>query len=629
MTNLFSSIPIGAEELLKVIIGLKLKKSPKEISSGKSIKELSGGKSTLQNELLSDLQKELGDGVPERSEELPLKEVSALVQAILPRAPRKHTNGLINRLFSSKMPAGFNTSQAKQFLQDELGLSSAASDSVFLLSLPMEPNSRLADESSAKKWLRDTTLSILKDKGIQLETASAASSGQGPVISAAALAKIEAKQIGLMRQQMELLGNYIGQQGQKNLQHELAMVKQQLTSGQQLLDQWLLEHGAEYAEGIKAQFSPLKVRRYDSYWNWAKQDCLILYYDIIFGRLKNVDREVAIKCRHVMNRADEKLLRYMEYRLHHSPEMQICPGDSYKLAQRYGDLLIENVRQALCGPPLYRDLTLLTRPVTIFKDDGQVLYEEVRREGSSSFEGYVVEMSKGAKIDGVKRPWIFMEDRQGGTDDKLTEEYLSTLAELANNGLSLADKAVLITGCGSGSIGAEVLKGLLSAGAKVVACTSSFSRATADQFRSYYEAHGARGSALVVCPLNQASSQDVEAIVDWIYGTLGWDLDHVIPFGAISENGRDLGNLDSRSELAHRLMLTNVMRLAGAILKQKRSRHIETRPAQVMLPLSDNHGIFGGDGFYGESKAALETLLNRWYAEDWGQYLSIVGAVIG
>lgn len=76
-------------------------------------------------------------------------------------------------------------------------------------------------------------------------------------------------------------------------------------------------------------------------------------------------------------------------------------------------------------------------------------------------------------------------------------------------------------------------------------------------------------------------------------------------------------------------MLTNLLRLLGAVKSKKAARRFVTRPTQVILPLSPNHGIFGNDGLYSESKISLETLFNRWSAESWGEYLCIAGAVIG
>ena len=77
------------------------------------------------------------------------------------------------------------------------------------------------------------------------------------------------------------------------------------------------------------------------------------------------------------------------------------------------------------------------------------------------------------------------------------------------------------------------------------------------------------------------------------------------------------------------MMLVNILRLMGAVKNKKASRNFVTRPTQVILPLSPNHGPFGNDGLYSESKISLETLFNHWSAESWGEYLGLAGAVIG
>jgi fatty acid synthase subunit alpha, fungi type len=76
-------------------------------------------------------------------------------------------------------------------------------------------------------------------------------------------------------------------------------------------------------------------------------------------------------------------------------------------------------------------------------------------------------------------------------------------------------------------------------------------------------------------------------------------------------------------------VLTNVLRLLGHIVRNKNDRKINTRPTQVILPLSPNHGAFGGDGMYSESKLGLEGLLDRFHSETWSESLLICGAVIG
>ncbi|KAJ2054929.1 fatty acid synthase alpha subunit Lsd1, partial [Coemansia sp. S146] len=110
---------------------------------------------------------------------------------------------------------------------------------------------------------------------------------------------------------------------------------------------------------------------------------------------------------------------------------------------------------------------------------------------------------------------------------------------------------------------------------------------------------------------------------------LNWDIDYVFPFAAVSDTGSLATSLGSHSEFVQRVLLTNVMRLLGSIKDAKERLGYETRPSLVVLPLSSNHGNFGGDGLYGECKIGLETAFNRWKSESWQDYLSIAGAVIG
>ncbi|KAJ2546755.1 fatty acid synthase alpha subunit Lsd1, partial [Coemansia sp. RSA 1836] len=154
-------------------------------------------------------------------------------------------------------------------------------------------------------------------------------------------------------------------------------------------------------------------------------------------------------------------------------------------------------------------------------------------------------------------------------------------------------------------------------------------------YEGMYRTHGARGSELIVVPFNQGSTGDIKQLVDFIYSDsgaakgLGWDLDFVIPFAAVSDIGSFATNLGSHSEFVQRVLLTNVMRLLGSIKDTKERLGYNTRPSLVVLPLSPNHGNFGGDGLYGECKIGLETAFNRWKSESWQDYLSIAGAVIG
>ncbi|KAJ2427652.1 cell division control protein, partial [Coemansia sp. RSA 2531] len=168
----------------------------------------------------------------------------------------------------------------------------------------------------------------------------------------------------------------------------------------------------------------------------------------------------------------------------------------------------------------------------------------------------------------------------------------------------------------------------------VIATTSSYSRKTTLFFEDVYRTHGACGSELIVVPFNQGSTGDIKQLVDFIYKSgaakgLGWDLDYVFPFAAVSDIGSFATNLGSHSEFAQRVMLINLLRLLGSIKDTKERLGYVTRPSLVVLPLSPNHGNFGGDGLYGECKIGLETAFNRRKSESWQDYLSIAGAVIG
>ena len=99
---------------------------------------------------------------------------------------------------------------------------------------------------------------------------------------------------------------------------------------------------------------------------------------------------------------------------------------------------------------------------------------------------------------------------------------------------------------------------------------------------------GGKRSKLILLPFNQASVRDLQALVKYIYAEdgLNMDLDFVVPFAAISENGRSITEIDSKSELAHRLMLTNTIRLLGS------DQTAEAGPRHTNKTCADNPSSF-------------------------------------
>ena len=718
--------PVKASLVLHTLVAHKLKKSLAEVSMSKAIKDLVGGKSTVQNEILGDLGKEFGS-TPEKPEDTPLQELADQFQDTFSGALGKQTSSLIARLMSSKMPGGFSVGAARKYLQSRWGLQSGRQDAVLLHALTNEPASRLGGEADAKAFFDTITQKYASIEGLSLSSASAGGAGAaggagGAVIDSAALDAITKESKDLARQQLETLARYLKIDLTKG---EKSLIKEKDASKvlQAELDLWSEEHGEFYASGIKPVFSPLKARTYDSYWNWARQDALSMYFDIIFGKLTSIDRETVTQCIQIMNRTNPTLIKFMQYHIDHTPTEK---GETYELAKKLGQQLIDNCIEMLQKDqkPAYKDVSYPTGPKTTVDAKGNVNYEETPRDACKKFEEYVHEMAQGCDMTKEVKPTIEEDlanvykalSKQASSENQLKIEtlykqliefveknpeievkkstktvldssssdetseiaslkdyneinkpvsstippetipflhiksksklgswdydkvkssaFLDGLEKGAVNGMSYKGKYALITGAGAGSIGAEIMRGLLSGGAKVIVTTSRFSKKVTEYYQSLYSRYGASGSSLVVVPFNQGSKQDVEALVRFIYddvkkGGLGWDLDFVIPFAAIPEMGIEVENIGSKSELAHRIMLTNLLRLLGEVATSKRTRNITTRPAEVILPLSPNHGTFGSDGLYSESKLALETLFNRWHSESWSSYLTVCGAVIG
>ncbi|KAK5458517.1 beta subunit of fatty acid synthetase [Exophiala xenobiotica] len=708
--------PVAAVDILRTLVAQKLKKPLADIPLSKAIKDLVGGKSTLQNEILGDLGKEFGS-TPEKPEDTPLDELGASMQSTFNGQLGKQSSSLIARLVSSKMPGGFNITAVRKHLETTFGLGPGRQDGALLLALTMEPPSRLGSENDAKAYLGDVAQKYASVAGISLSSASAGgaaagAAGAGMMMDPAAIDALTKDQRALFKQQLELFARYLKMDLRSG---DKAFIGSQENNKalQAQLDLWNTEHGEFYASGIEPSFSTLKARVYDSSWNWARQDALSMYYDIIFGRLKAVDREIVSQCIRIMNRSNPTLIEYMQYHIDNCPTQR---GETYQLAKELGEQLIENCRDVLNEAPVYKDVSIPTGPQTTIDARGNLDYKEAPRQSARKLEQYVREMAEGGKISeysnrtkvqndlrnvyklirkqhklskasqlqfnnlykdvvralamnesqimpqengDVKRPgrngsvtratmngtvkqgktetipFLHLKKKQEHGWDyskKLTGVYLEGLENAARAGITFQGKMALMTGAGAGSIGAEVLQGLISGGAKVVVTTSRYSREVTEYYQSMYARFGSRGAQLVVVPFNQGSKQDVEGLIDYIYDNkkgLGWDLDFIVPFAAIPENGREIDNIDSKSELAHRIMLTNLVRLLGCVKAKKFENGFNTRPAQVILPLSPNHGTFGNDGLYSESKLALETLFNRWYSESWADYLTICGAVIG
>ncbi|KAK9687937.1 fatty acid synthase alpha subunit Lsd1, partial [Basidiobolus ranarum] len=634
--------PIQASDILLAIVAQKIKKSINDVSAQKTIKDISGGKSTLQNEIQGDLHAEFGGKViPLKAEEIPLEELGQQISTGHSGNLGKYTSALVNKMLTLKMPAGFSLGKVKDYLKENFGLGPMRTSIVLLFGTTMEPAARLGGDSDATKWLDSVVsyygnvkgMKITKNSGGEARVNSNSATG---VINSAELVALKIKQDSMLREQLETYAKYLGTDLRENERVLKEYVNEQ-ANVQTELDSWNEEMGDAFGQGIKPKFTPTKARFFDSYWNWACQDWWNLIYDQQNGRdmrsleeLLKSELFLALTNRHSAN-----LVQQIEYCVNSIFGTKVDIVSTSLKA--FGIEILKSFKEST--EPVCKFINKFSAPKTVITDDGELQYKEVPRAGVKDASTYVDSIENGVDCNGTKYPYLFLRPSTiSGVremDSTLTKQFLNELKTIADSGISFTNTYTLLTGCGENSIGETMLKAILMGGGNVVATTSGFSKATADRYRMIYERYGSKDSSLVVVPFNQGSLRDINALIDYIYTKdergdgLGWDLDYIIPFAAISENGRTISDIDSKSELAHRIMLTNLIRILGAVKNKKIENSCYTHPAHVILPMSLNHGIFGNDGLYGESKIGLEVMMNKWSSEDWAGYLSIVGASIG
>ncbi|KAJ1900227.1 fatty acid synthase alpha subunit Lsd1, partial [Kickxella alabastrina] len=95
--------PVPPIIVIRCLIAHKLKCSFASVSPAKPIRDFVAGKSTLQNEIIGDLQKDYGDDVPDRPEEIPLAELASALPP-LTSLLGKSSLTLVARMLASKMP---------------------------------------------------------------------------------------------------------------------------------------------------------------------------------------------------------------------------------------------------------------------------------------------------------------------------------------------------------------------------------------------------------------------------------------------------------------------------------------------------------------------------------------------
>jgi fatty acid synthase subunit alpha len=521
------------------------------------------------------------------------------------------------------MPAGFNHAAIRSHLNTHWGLGEQQQLAVVCFALTLEPASRMSSVEGAKAFLDGVVNRYASYSGINLAAKTTIAETKAIVNSVASERQVQLER-GLLIKQLEVLKEYlkIDDDVQHNNMDHLTASE---TLSRSLVDQWTAELDEVFLSGVMPISDPRKARDYTASWNWAREDLVNFINDIRLGGIDlNVLESRTMQILRKWTGSSSDIVTFLT-----SPEQNA--GKSVFRGLR--DDIVRRGKEMLNCDPVFIYRSPPMAPKTVIDSLGKVTYEETARTSSSGYARWAQHEHTTLGSETVY-PLLQMKHRIGNdwVYDPQTTQLLSDALKLGvTSGLTFAGKIVLMTGAGPESIAAEVLRGLLSGGARVIVTTSRSPSNSSRFFTELYRNAYGRDAKLTVLPFNQASKGDCEALIDHIYGSMllpGEDLDYILPFAAIPDVG-EIDSLDGSSELAHRAMLVNVLRLLGLVRQRKETDGVDTRPTNVILPLSPNHGTFGGDGLYSESKLGLETLFSRFRSESWARYLTICGTVIG
>ncbi|PYH94005.1 hypothetical protein BO71DRAFT_477344 [Aspergillus ellipticus CBS 707.79] len=628
-----AKMSLSARHVILAMTSQKLRRPFDQTPLERTIRDLSGGKSTLQNELTGDLVAEFGR-VPEGVEDMSLTAVAEALQGGFPGKPAKQMSALISKFVSSKMPAGFNQSSVQDYLQSQWGLQRPHSIILMCLATTVEPPSRLVSADAARAFLDELVARYAAFEGISMVPVGTTNCEgdmiQSLMVDAPGLDVLRKEQRDLHHKHFDLLAKHLHIKTNAPADYSS---DEKLSLGQKL-EQWNAEFDEQFFEGIRSMFNLKQMRHYDSWWNWAREDLIHWLNEVSKSPIDIAIQGMDDRLRRILNRWEPTCTDIVMARLELAEELSI-----HGLSQMCGirPVLNEVVRlgrHAQSADPVYIHIHAPLGPRTMISDSGRQEYNETARLVCSYPD--LVRRGRMAPTNPMATiPFVHIKTRADEDNWKYntqaTEIMHGTLDVGVSTGFSYTGKAVLVTGAGPDSIGAEIIQGLLAGGARVVVTTSRALSKSAGFYQQLFRKHGARGASLTLLPMNQASKKDCEALIKYVYSSdspTGGDLDYIVPFAAIPQTGEP-DNLSSRQELALRAMLVNLLRLVGLVRREKEKRRIDFRPTMVILPMSCNEGTFGGDGLYPESKIGLKTLLNRFHSETWSTYVTVCGAVIG
>ncbi len=629
--------PVSPLDAIRLMMATQARLRLEQIDDDETIDGLFDGVSSRRNQALVDLGAEFNLGTIDGASERPLGVLAADIshRARSWMGPGPFTRGVQDEAIGRVLGrSGLNRKAAQKYLTEKWnlgpGLISSALDLLALESregtsarggpLGSLAGLRPAGKAAAYELLDEVCKTLADRNGLPLRKRGSSSNGKQQVVDAAAVEALEERLTGpdgaLMRAARDLAGH---------LGHRLdATAGEAGTSKQESpetrLETWEAEHGPEYERMVRPSFESKRHVAFSSPWAFAQRDIAKLYLDASNDRLS-------------ISRLAEETARLAVHSRGRDAE-RFCSTASWyaSLARLDGREELAKALESLASGRLSPAPVPVqaTRPRVEIAENGSIRYEERPDPRPDALKSLANEI----ELSG---------DALSPDDDRLDSVFREVLASATKHPLDFTGRTALVTGAGPGSIAFELVRHLLRGGARVLLTTSTYNKDRLLSYRRLFQHEASPEAELHVVPFNQASVGDIDALADWVFGEITEQAgatvrttkrpfapDILVPFGALKQIGT-LDGLSPHTEAAMRAMLLGVERLVGAVASRFARIGIPRSPCHVLLPLSPNHGDFGGDGTYAESKAGLETLLSRWHSEQeaWGNATTICGARIG
>jgi 3-oxoacyl-ACP reductase-like protein/3-oxoacyl-(acyl-carrier-protein) synthase len=629
-------------ECLLTLLALKTRVRLDEIRPDENIELLTGGNSSRRNQVMADLGNEFGIGSIDAAHEMPLGALVAAVEKATSGRYKAPGPFLRAQVTAALKPFGLSVKDVLSALSSR-GLPEGRSlsmlnraalwlrpgDSTRSGPLSPLPLPAAGDRGAAAGWIDAALARYAQEEGFSLSAGGGG--GGGATVDAAALESLLGRYFGVggaFLESLRFAEAALGRDVWAELEARALEVGTAPPSEEsERLSRYDAEHGADYDKTIRPAFTTEKAVVYSGAWAWARRDAFALFHDLRAGRVSAADLpEIEARIARGADAAVSRTVGHLERR-----------------ARRQGDTATAEVFARLGAAidptriPTARSEAVPLAPAVEILPDGRLSFSEKLR-GEPTAVAVARELIDGRQValgvHGAPQP---------AENERAHGLFAASIDALARGEATFAGRTALVTGASERSIAIELVKLLLTGGARVVVTTSNLTPERVKFYRRLFQLHGARGAELAVVPFNQGSRQDIQRLVNWLVSTekttVGgtqrtvkepWLVDLLVPFGAVGEEAT-LAEISDRSMATLRVLLYGVEALVAECAQAFSRLHVHESRTHVLLPLSPNHGQFGNDGFYGETKAALEAMLNRWSSEHaaWGRHASLVGARIG